>query len=105
LQVVAKPTLDPGAEKLFEFKGYDFGDILGTSVVSFGKKGDNYISLLGDRASDAGWQEESFLWAFPKEIEGVSERKIRVSRLQSANLIRMSLTEEQYKLLFSFYAA
>ncbi|KAH1785927.1 hypothetical protein KXX36_007676 [Aspergillus fumigatus] len=100
---IALPTLQGGAEKLFEFKAFDFDAVAGTSVVSFGKRDSSYICLNGQRASDFGYKEESVFWTFPFPVDQVAEQKINVSKLKSADLIRLSRTETGPSFLFDVY--
>ncbi|KAE8141503.1 hypothetical protein BDV38DRAFT_278858 [Aspergillus pseudotamarii] len=100
---IALPTLYGGAEKLFEFKAFDFDAVIGTSVVSFGRRDSSYICLNGQRAGDFGYQEESVFWTFPDEVEQVAEQKINVSKVKSADLIRLSRTETGPRFLFDIY--
>ncbi|KAH3159516.1 hypothetical protein KXV34_001635 [Aspergillus fumigatus] len=100
---IALPTLQGGAEKLFEFKAFDFDAVVGTSVVSFGKRDSSYICLNGQRASDFGYKEESVFWTFPFPVDQVAEQKINVSKLKSADLIRLSRTETGPSFLFDVY--
>lgn len=100
---VALPTLQGGAEKLFEFKAFDFPDVVGTSVVSFGKKDSSYICLNGLRASQFGYREESVFWTFPTQVDGVATQKIAVSKLRSGDLVRLSRSSSGAKFLFDFY--
>jgi hypothetical protein len=100
---VALPTLQGGADKLFEFKAFDFDAVVGTSVVSFGKRDSSYICLNGQRAADFGYQEESVFWVFPLQMDKVAEQKINVSKVKSADLIRLSRTQTGPKFLFDIY--
>ncbi|KAE8332435.1 hypothetical protein BDV39DRAFT_200057 [Aspergillus sergii] len=101
---IASRSLERGAERLFEFKAYDFGDILGSSVVSFGKKDSSFICLSGLRASDYGYKEESYFWVFNDQVNGIAEQKVIVSKIRSADRIQLSCDSEGPKFLFNFYA-
>ncbi|RAL08229.1 uncharacterized protein BO97DRAFT_408450 [Aspergillus homomorphus CBS 101889] len=101
---IALPKLGPSAEKLFEFKAYDFENVFKTTVVSFGQKDDSYICLVGQRVSDYGYREESCFWVFLEQVSGVSEQRVVVSKLKSADLVRLSRQEPGTKFLFDFYA-
>ena len=100
---VALPTLQGGAEKLFEFQAFDFDKVIGTSPVSFGKRDSSYICLYGQRVGEYGYHEESVFWTFPDEVEQVAEQRVNVSKLKSADLIRLSRTENGPKFLFNIY--
>ncbi|OJZ79684.1 hypothetical protein ASPFODRAFT_54808 [Aspergillus luchuensis CBS 106.47] len=99
---IALPTLQGGATELFRFKAFDFGSVVGTSAVSFGKRDSSYICVNGQRVGN-GYQEESVFWIFPNQEEGVAERKVNVNKVKSADLVRLSLTETGPKFLFDFY--
>ncbi|KAJ5162792.1 uncharacterized protein N7500_004622 [Penicillium coprophilum] len=101
---IASPTLERGAQKLFEFKAFDFGDVWGSSVVSFGKKDSSFICLDGLRASDYGYKEESVFWVFHDELKDVGDQKVIVSKLQSADVIQLSRDSAGPRRLFQFYA-
>ncbi|KAJ5096143.1 hypothetical protein NUU61_005499 [Penicillium alfredii] len=101
---IASPTLERGAEKLFEFKAFDFGEVWGSSVISFGKKDSSFICLDGLRASNYGYKEESVFWAFHDQLKDVGDQKVVVSKLRSADLIQLSRDSEGPKPLFHFYA-
>ncbi|OQE46824.1 hypothetical protein PENCOP_c001G05888 [Penicillium coprophilum] len=101
---IAAPTLERGAQKLFEFTAFDFGDVWGSSVVSFGKKDSSFICLDGLRASDYGYKEESVFWVFHDELKDVGDQKVIVSKLQSADVIQLSRDSAGPRRLFQFYA-
>lgn len=71
--------------------------------MSFGKRDSSYICLNGQRASDFGYKEESVFWTFPFPVDQVAEQKINVSKLKSADLIRLSRTETGPSFLFDVY--
>ncbi|KAH7906199.1 hypothetical protein BJ138DRAFT_1117787 [Hygrophoropsis aurantiaca] len=101
---VALPSLKPGASKLFDFTCYDFANVQGTTVVSFGSGNDGYIALFGTRASDyPGWKEDSCFWVFEGMVPRISEAQIDVSRASTGNYIRLS-RDNRAKMLFSFHA-
>lgn len=111
-QVVC-PTLQPSADKLFTFSVYDFGDLMGTTVISFGKKDgeESYTCLIGARAYDIdNYKEESHFWVFPNEVKAITDQVIAVSRLNTKNYIRLQTQNtagsKQFRNreMFSFYA-
>ncbi|KAJ5180526.1 hypothetical protein N7492_003736 [Penicillium capsulatum] len=101
---IASPTLERGAEKLFEFKAFDFGDVWGSSVVSFGNKDSSFICLDGLRASNYGYKEESAFWVFHDQLKDIADQQVIVSKLRSADIIQLSRDSEGPKPLFRFYA-
>ncbi|KAH7923301.1 hypothetical protein BV22DRAFT_1130744 [Leucogyrophana mollusca] len=87
------PSLMPTATKLFDLICYDFSDIEGSTVVSFGstQTGKDYIALIDNRASGIpGWKEDSHFWVFEDIIPNVAELVIVVSRLSSKNYVRVT---------------
>ncbi|GKZ55827.1 hypothetical protein AnigIFM49718_000993 [Aspergillus niger] len=99
---IALPTLQGGATELFRFKAFDFDSVVGTSVVSFGKRDSSYICQNGQRVGN-GYQEESVFWIFPNQEEGVAEQNVNVNKVKSADLVRLSRTETGPQFLFNFY--
>ncbi|KAH7918598.1 hypothetical protein BV22DRAFT_1199911 [Leucogyrophana mollusca] len=101
---IALPSLKASASKLFEFICYDFPNIEGTAVVSFGSGDSGYIALCGTRASDyPGWTEDSHFWIFERMEPKISELEIDVSRASTGNYVRLS-RDNLAKLIFSFHA-
>ncbi|PKX88450.1 uncharacterized protein P174DRAFT_426047 [Aspergillus novofumigatus IBT 16806] len=104
---IALPDLLSGAEKLFEFKAYNFPDIIGTKVVSFGRSitdPDSFVCTFGQRVNKFdGWKEESCLWAFPKQLKSIANRAVHVSKSNIKNHIRLELQDKKSKRLFDFY--
>ncbi|KAH7920032.1 hypothetical protein BV22DRAFT_1021993 [Leucogyrophana mollusca] len=88
---IALPSLKASASKLFEFICYDFPNVEGTTVVSFGSGDNGYIALFGSRASDyPGWTEDSHFWIFESMVPKISEMEIDVSKASTGNYIRLS---------------
>ncbi|KAF1933692.1 uncharacterized protein M421DRAFT_88848 [Didymella exigua CBS 183.55] len=69
---ICLPSLDSGSAHLFTFPAFDFDSLIGTHVISFGKRNnsEDYICLIGERAKDIdGYKEESHFWVFPDSVE------------------------------------
>lgn len=104
MTVVALPTLGADAKNLFQFKVFDFENVFKTTVVSFGQRDNSHICLIGQRVSEYGYREESHFWIFQERTDGISEERVVVSKLKSADLIRLSQEETGLKFIFDFYA-
>ncbi|QSZ36822.1 hypothetical protein DSL72_006705 [Monilinia vaccinii-corymbosi] len=94
---IAQKTLSPGAEKMFEFKAFDFGTVQGTSVISFGKKTQGnenmFICLIGARAGQGlytDWTEESYFWTFATSVQRFAHQKVELSRLDAKQYLRIA---------------
>ncbi|KAM4066456.1 hypothetical protein HRG_000555 [Hirsutella rhossiliensis] len=100
--------LHPQATKLFELEAYQYGDVIGTSNVLFGKKDDDgidkYICLMG-RNVTPGYIEQSRFWVSEKAIEGVFEQKVSVVALPGLGCIQLELEDSgsQATKHFDFY--
>ncbi|RMZ74529.1 ase inhibitor propeptide [Pyrenophora seminiperda CCB06] len=82
---------------LFSFPAFDFGDLIGTEVVSFGKKynSEDYVCLIGERAKDVdGYNEVSHFWIFPESVENFAMQMYAVSRVSSRNFMRVYAADQ-----------
>ncbi|KAI9647792.1 hypothetical protein NHQ30_004180 [Ciborinia camelliae] len=93
---IAQKTLAPGAEKIFEFKAFDFENVLGSTVISFGKKIQGsehmFICLIGARAGQGyypDWQEESCFWSFGHSVKDFANQVVTLSRLDAKQYLRV----------------
>ncbi|KAB8277019.1 hypothetical protein BDV30DRAFT_235267 [Aspergillus minisclerotigenes] len=104
---IALPELSSRATKLFEFQAYDFSDVLGTKVVSFGRSTsdrDSFGCTFGQHIDQFdGWKEESCLWVFPTHLKSIADRTVFVQKSNTKNHIRLELLEKKLKPLFQFY--
>ncbi|KOC18370.1 hypothetical protein AFLA70_13g006000 [Aspergillus flavus AF70] len=104
---IALPELSSRATKLFEFQAYDFPDVLGIKVVSFGRSTsdrDSFGCTFGQHINQFdGWREESCLWVFPKHLKSIADRTVLVQKSNIKNHIRLELLEKKLKPLFQFY--
>ena len=96
---VALRSLQPGSRQLFTFRGYDFGAIIGTSVISFGRSTDSqeeFICLIGQRAGEIqGWRLDIYFFIFSDRIDTVATQVVVVSRLATRNYIRLLEGDER----------
>ena len=114
LTVVAQKTLAPGATKIFEFKAFDFENVAGSTVISFGKKTENnnqmFICFIGARAGRGNfpdWQEESYFWTFSNSVKDFASQKVALSRLDAKQYLRVTRGETvtpNVKPMFEFFA-
>jgi hypothetical protein len=94
---VCLPSKDSGAEHLFTFPAFDFGNLIGTEVVSFGKRNnsEDYICLIGERAHDVdGCKELSHFWVFPDMVENFAMQMYAVSKVSTRNLMRVYAADQ-----------
>ncbi|KAL1798194.1 hypothetical protein ACET3X_002231 [Alternaria dauci] len=91
------PSKGSSTEHLFTFPAFDFGDLIGTEVVSFGKKtnGEEYICLIGERATSVdGYKELSHFWIFPERVEKFAMQMYAVSKVSTRNYIRVYAADQ-----------
>ncbi|CAN9116231.1 unnamed protein product [Alternaria alternata] len=76
---------------------FDFGDSIGTEVVSFGKKnnGEEYNCLIGERATSLdGYKELSHFWIFPDSVEKFAMQMYGVSKVSTRNYMRVYAADQ-----------
>ncbi|EAS30704.3 uncharacterized protein CIMG_06183 [Coccidioides immitis RS] len=84
--------LASGAKQRFKIQVYDFDQVLGTTVVSFGKhrRSDEYHCLIGERLQNYNdWKEESHFWVFPEAIHGVADTAILAYGTRAKRYLRL----------------
>ncbi|KAF4537780.1 uncharacterized protein LTHEOB_11404 [Lasiodiplodia theobromae] len=87
----------PDGDENFRFEAFDFDSLIGTQVVSFGKKkdGDAYTCLIGTRASSLnGWEEESRLWVFSERVDHYADQIVGVSRSAVKDYFRVYAADQ-----------
>ncbi|RAL59047.1 hypothetical protein DID88_009075 [Monilinia fructigena] len=101
---IAQESLSSGAEKIFEFKAFNFSSVQGTTVISFGKKTQGneqmFLCLIGARAGQGNfpdWTEESYFWTFGKSIQDFAHQKVELSRLDAKQYLRVTKGASQDK--------
>ena len=91
------PSKGSGEQHLFTFPAFDFGDLIGTEVVSFGKKnnGEEYNCLIGERATSLdGYTELSHFWIFPDSVEKFAMQMYGVSKVSTRNYMRVYAADQ-----------
>ncbi|CAN9235222.1 unnamed protein product [Alternaria alternata] len=94
---VILPSKGSGEQHLFTFPAFDFGDLIGTEVVSFGKKnnGEEYNCLIGERATSLdGYKELSHFWIFPDSVEKFAMQMYGVSKVSTRNYMRVYAADQ-----------
>ncbi|KAG9194358.1 hypothetical protein G6011_04393 [Alternaria panax] len=92
------PSKGSSEEHLFTFPAFDFGDLIGTEVISFGKKNsaEDYICLIGERATSVdGYKELSHFWIFPDSVEKFAMDMYAVSKVSTRNLMRVYAADQR----------
>ncbi|KAK6592006.1 hypothetical protein H4I96_11866 [Botrytis cinerea] len=109
---VALQSLTSGAEEMFQFNAFDFENVGGSVVISFGKKVENgnhmYICLFGARAgrgSYTNWQEQSHFWVFPDAVKSFTSHKLSLSKLDTKQYLRITKEAHQpdVRPMFDFF--
>ncbi|KAF2135584.1 uncharacterized protein K452DRAFT_322970 [Aplosporella prunicola CBS 121167] len=94
---IASTVKYQGATEIFKFESFDFGELIGTRVVSFGKSTsrEDYICLIGERASNIdGWKEESHFWVLPEMVDDFTNKTWAAGRIASKNYIRLYAADQ-----------
>jgi hypothetical protein len=84
-------------QPLFTFPAFDFGDLIGTEVVSFGKKknGEEYNCLIGERVTSLdNYTELSYFWVFPDSVQKFAMEMYGVSKVPTRNYMRVYAADQ-----------
>jgi hypothetical protein len=91
------PSQGSSKEHLFTFPAFDFGELVGTEVVSFGKKNtaEEYNCSISERAYEVdGYKELSQIGIFPDSVENFAMQMYGVSRVSNRNYMRVYATDQ-----------
>ncbi|CAN9222534.1 unnamed protein product [Alternaria alternata] len=94
---VVLTTKGSGNQPLFTFPAFDFGDLIGTEVVSFGKKknGEEYNCLIGERVTSLDdYKELSYFWVFPDSVQKFAMEMYGVSKVPTRNYMRVYAADQ-----------
>ncbi|KAK8050887.1 hypothetical protein PG993_002272 [Apiospora rasikravindrae] len=83
------------AKELFSFEAYDFGQIMGTTKIIFGRRtnGDKYICLMGRPFITPGYTQMSQLWGFEEKAKDVVDGEVVMDPIFEMGIVRLELQD------------
>lgn len=84
--------MDSGATETYQLEAFDFEDVVGTTLVSFGKNrsSDDYAAQIGIRVtSNPDYEEKCALWVFAEQFDRFAETGILVYGARTSNVVRV----------------
>jgi hypothetical protein len=95
------------AKELFSFEAYDFGQVMGTTKIIFGKmtNSDNYICLMGRKSITSGYEQMSQLWGFEEKAKDIFDGKVDIRPIIDMGIVALELEKSTPRRDddFSFY--
>ncbi|CAH0044565.1 unnamed protein product [Clonostachys solani] len=95
------------ANELFSFEAYDFGQVMTTTKVIFGKSinEDRYICLMGRNSITPGYRQTSQLWGFEEKMKDIVDGKVAMYPIPEMGVIQLELQDAtpRHDDDFSFY--
>lgn len=95
------------SNELFSFEAYDFGQVMTTTKVIFGKSinEDRYICLMGRNSITPGYRQTSQLWGFEEKMKDIVDGKVAMYPIPEMGVIQLELQDAtpRHDDDFSFY--
>ncbi|KAK7963578.1 hypothetical protein PG988_010552 [Apiospora saccharicola] len=82
-------------KQLFSFEAYDFGQIMGTTKIIFGRRTneDKYVCLMGRTSISPGYKQMSQLWGFEEKAKDVVDGEVVIDPILQMGIISLELQD------------
>ncbi|KAK8064075.1 hypothetical protein PG996_008727 [Apiospora saccharicola] len=82
-------------KQLSSFEAYDFGQIMGTTKIIFGRRTneDKYVCLMGRTSISPGYKQMSQLWGFEEKAKDVVDGEVVIDPILQMGIISLELQD------------